>query len=371
MRILHVGKFYSPIEGGIESINRFVVNSLSGNIQRVISFNNNKETTEDEIDFVPIIRASSYGIFASQPFSLKYYSELKRNIRVFHPDIIHFHYPNPLGALYLLLLIKSDCKLVVHWHSDVVAQSFLHKFIKPLEQKLLKRANVIIATSPNYRDKSDNLRRFKNKVTVIPCSIDEDKFKINESDYLKIDEIKEKYNKPIVFFVGRHVEYKGLKYLLEAEKLVNSDCVFLIAGKGPLTESLKREFSSSRIYWLGKLSDEDMKIYYNASSIIAFPSISRNEAFGVVLAESMYCGCVPITFTIPGSGVNWVSLNGITGIEVPNKDTNAYANAIDLLLNNQELLHTFGIESKTRVKNLFTKNVVTTKVQPSAIAGRR
>lgn len=73
MRILHLGKFYSPIEGGIESINRFVVESMKGNIQRIISFNKCGITVEDEIDSVPVIRASSQGIVASQPLSLKYF----------------------------------------------------------------------------------------------------------------------------------------------------------------------------------------------------------------------------------------------------------------------------------------------------------
>ena len=106
MRILHLGKFYSPIEGGIESINRFVVESLKGdNVQRIISFNDNNLTIEDDVDGVPVIRASSKGIVASQPLSLKYFFEIKRNIRLFHPDVIHFHYPNPLGALYKLVVL--------------------------------------------------------------------------------------------------------------------------------------------------------------------------------------------------------------------------------------------------------------------------
>lgn len=359
MRILHLGKFYSPIEGGIESINRFVVEAMKGNIQRIISFNNSGITVEDDVDSVPVIRTSSQGIVASQPLSLKYFSELRRNIKMFHPDVIHFHYPNPLGALYLLLSIRSNNKLIVHWHSDVIAQRFLHKIIAPIENLLLKKADYIIATSPNYRDNSEALRNFKNKVKVIPCSINESNFELTDNDSIKIKEIINRYNnKPIIFFIGRHVEYKGIRYLLEAEKFIKSDCIFLIAGRGPLTNELKKEFKSDRIHWIGRLCDEEMKQYYSAASIFAFPSITKNEAFGVVLAESMYCGSPAVTFTIEGSGVNWVSIKNETCLEVPNRDSKAYAEAIDILLNDKFLIDKLSENSKKRAQKLFTKEIV-------------
>lgn len=142
----------------------------------------------------------------------------------------------------------------------------------------------------------------------------------------KINEIKAKYgNKPIVFFIGCHIQYKGLPHLIEAEKYVKADCVFVIAGSDPLTDGLKVQCKSSRVHFVGCLSDEDLKLYHYAASIFAFQSVTKNEAFGVALAEAMYCGIPAVTFTIPGSGVNWVSQNGETGIEVPNGDDKAYA----------------------------------------------
>ena len=93
-------------------------------------------------------------------------------------------------------------------------------------------------------------------------------------------------------------------------------------------------------------------------SIFAFPSITRNEAFGVVLAESMYCGCPSVTFTIKGSGVNWVSVNGETGIEVENSDYKAYAAALDRLLTDSALREKLSKNAVQRVKELFSKEIV-------------
>lgn len=359
MKILHVGKFYSPIEGGIEAINKVVVDALKGNSQRIITFNSKNKSIEEDIDGTSVIRASSVGTVASQPLSFRYYWELKREIKLFNPDIIHFHYPNPLVALYLLLSKNNNSKLILHWHSDIIAQKFLYKFIRILERKLLKRADVIIATSPIYRDSSECLKDFKEKIEVIPCSIDESKFEIKSQDIDKIEEIKRRYdNKPIVFFVGRHVEYKGIEYLLKAEKYVNSDCIFAIAGSGPLTDVLIAKYSSTRVHWLGRLTDDEMRIYMHAASIYAFPSITKNEAFGIALAEAMYCDCAPITFSIDGSGVNWVSINGETGIEVPNKDIVSFAKAITELISNPSKRDILANNARKRVIQMFTTDVV-------------
>jgi len=72
------------------------------------------------------------------------------------------------------------------------------------------------------------------------------------------------------------------------------------------------------------------------------------------LAEAMYCGCVPIVFHIEGSGVNWVSINGETGIEVPSGDVHAYANAVNQLSDDNTLRQTMAKAAHQRINQLFT-----------------
>lgn len=205
------------------------------------------------------------------------------------------------------------------------------------------------------RDGSLPLQPFKDKVKILPNAMDEDNFILRDGDMEKIEDVRKRYgNKPIVFFVGRHIQYKGLLHLIKAEKYVKSDCVFVIAGKGPLTEELKAKCHSPRVDFVGRLSDEELKIYHYAASVFAFPSITKNEAFGVALAEAMYCGTPAVTFTIPGSGVNWVSLNEKTELEVPNGDDKAFAKTIDILLDDKELSKRFAENGKKRVMDNFT-----------------
>ena len=214
---------------------------------------------------------------------------------------------------------------------------------------------MIISTSPNYILCSKPLTKYKKKVKVAQNGLITTKFDLSKTDLPKVQKIKDKYeNKTIVYFVGRHVSYKGIDYLIKASKLVKSDCVILIAGTGPQDKYLKSLHCDSRVHFLGRLSDDELRCYSHAADIFAFPSINKAEAFGIALAEAMYSGSVPVTFTIQGSGVNWVSIANETGEEVPLKNISAFAAAIDKIIYNPDLKKKYVKASKQRILDLFT-----------------
>ncbi len=355
MRILHISKYYSPYLGGVENICKYIVEGTSQHETAVVCFNDKCKDTVDVVNGYKVYRVATWVNVARQALSLSYFWVLKRAIWEFKPDVVQFHWANPFPAWVLLCVIPKDVKLVIHWHMDIIKQKRIYPLIKPVETALLKRADLVCVTSPQYRDGSLPLQPFKDKVRIVPNAMDERNFVLQEGDEEKIEAIKAKYgNKPIVFFIGRHIQYKGLPHLIHAERFVKADCVFVIAGSGPLTAELKAQCHSERVYFEGRLSDEELKLYQYAASVFAFPSITKNEAFGVALAEAMYCHTPAVTFTIPGSGVNWVSLNGETGIEVKNGDDEAYAEAIDKLINDKELNQKYGDAGHRRVVENFT-----------------
>ena len=69
----------------------------------------------------------------------------------------------------------------------------------------------------------------------------------------------------------------------------------------------------------------------------------------------MYYGKPAITFTIKGSGVNYVNLNNVTGIECPNRDSDAYARALELLCNDDQLRLRLGQNAQKRITQNFTE----------------
>lgn len=355
MRILHVSKYYSPYLGGVENICKYLVEGAVKHETAVVCFNDKCKDVIEEVNGHKVYRVATWVNVARQALSLSYFWVLEKAIKEFKPDVIQFHWANPFPAWVLLCVIPKNVKLIIHWHMDIIKQKHIYPFIKPVETALLKRADMVCVTSPQYRDGSLPLQPFKNKVRIVQNAMDEDNFILRDGDLEKINAVKAKYgNKPIVFFIGRHIQYKGLPHLIEAEKYVKSDCVFVIAGSGPLTDELKAQCKSSRVHFVGRLSDEDLKLYHYAASVFAFPSVTKNEAFGVALAEAMYCSTPAVTFTIPGSGVNWVSQNGETGIEVSNGDDKAYAEAVDKLIEDKELNKKYGVAGHQRVVENFT-----------------
>jgi len=360
MKILNISNYYYPHIGGIEQITRCISEALKGDDkieQTVFCFNHTKDDAEDEVDGVKIIRCGCQAKIASQSLSLSYGKRLKKAIKEIAPDVVIFHYPNPFAAHYLLRYLPKDCKFILYWHLDIIKQRFLGKFFEGQNKKLLKRADKIVATSPNYIEGSPYLSANREKCIAIPNRINSDGFEVSSEVRANAAAIKEKNaGKIICFALGRHVQYKGMEYLIRASKLLGDGYKIYIGGEGELTESLKKlAADDKKVEFVGKLSEKELSAYFCACDIFCFPSITKNEAFGLALAEAMSYGKPSVTFTVEGSGINFVSLNGVTGIEVENRNVEKYAEAISALANDAELREKYGAAARERVKRLFTR----------------
>ncbi len=357
-KVLQIDNYMYPHIGGIEQVTRDILNAIKEDYEvKIICFNHEKGTITDKVDGVDVTRVNCQVKVSSQSIALSYGKELKKIINSYNPDIVIFHYPNPFVSHYLMKFLKKKTfKFIMWWHLDITKQKILGKLFKGQTNKLIKYADKIIATSPNYIEGSPFLSKNREKCIVIPNCVSENMIKYDDTHIQIAEGIKDKYkDKTICFAFGRHVPYKGMAYLIEASKYLDDNYVVLIGGKGPLTESLMKEAKDDKkIEFLGRVSDDDLKGYLLACDIFCFPSITKNEAFGIGLAEAMYYKNAVVNFNIPGSGVNYVSINGETGIEVENGNSKQYAEAIKLLANNKDLIEKYGNNSRLRVEKLFT-----------------
>lgn len=367
MKILHITNHMYPYIGGIEQTSRDIIDSLcDAHEQRVICFNGKKGDAVDEVDGVPVVRCSTALKISSQAISFSFQKRLKEQFKQFQPQIAVFHYPNPFEAHYLLKCLKKypSCKLVLWWHLDITKQKILGKLFKGQSKRLLRRADKIIATSPSYVKSSPFLSCFSEKCVIIPSCINHKRLAMTAKAVERCNQIRnENREKTICFAVGRHVEYKGFRYLIKASALLGQEFKIYIGGEGKLTPELKRlAINDDKIEFLGKLSDEELKAYLSACDIYCFPSITKNEAFGLALAEAMSFGKPAVTFTIEGSGVNYVSLNGVTGIEVENGNAVQFAEALKRLSKDEELRLSFGKAAQSRVLENFTLEIFKEKL---------
>lgn len=329
MRVLHVSQLFPPSIGGIEAVvwelvvssvrqgeEADVLCSTTGNVSNTYNIGNSK-----------IYQCGSLFKLASVYFS---FSSLIRWVVLRKKyDIVHVHLPHPLANLWMFLL-RTDCHVVLHWHSDIVRQKRLKKLYLPLQRWLLARADAIVVTSPVYAESSRDLKGFEKKITVIPIGINA--LKLASSDDL-LKKIKESQpSKTIIFSLGRHVYYKGFSWLIKAMKQLPEKFVLLLGGTGPLSTDLQKLVEelklSNRVFFVGKIPEEELGSYYAACDIFCLPSVERSEAFGVVQLESMSFGKPVVSTSIPGSGVGWVNKDNVSGRVVPPGDACALANAI-------------------------------------------
>lgn len=367
MKILHITNYMYPHIGGIEQTTRDIIGALQDiEEQSVICFNHEKGDVRDSVDGVEIMRCSVAVKISSQAISLSFKKNLKKELKRLNPDLVIFHYPNPFEAHYLLKCLKKypKCRLLVWWHLDITKQKFLGKIFKGQTKRLLRRADKVVTTSQELARKSPFLSHIPEKCVVIPSCINEKRLQIDDEDTALSGRIKEGIKgKTMCFAVGRHVEYKGLRYLIEASRYLDDNFRIFIGGSGPLTASLKKlAKGDDKIIFIGKISDKELKAYLLACDIYCFPSITKNEAFGLALAEAMYFSKPAVTFTIEGSGVNFVSPDGVTGIEVENGNSEKYAEAIKKLAENSALREQYGVAARKRVGELFLQDTFSRKV---------
>lgn len=357
MKILQITNYFPPHIGGIEKVSYDVANILSKEHEVVnLCFNDSKNYKEELCDDNLVIRCKVWTKISSQQISFDFKKVLKRIAREFNPDVIHFHYPNPLQAYHLLKILdkRKDIKLIIHYHLDITKQKILKHLFTNQTKKLLDRAVKVIATSPNYVEGSQFLTLVKDKVKIIPNTFNEKLLHPNDNVLKLVNEIKEKYkDKYLVFFVGRHVSYKGLIYLIKATKFLSDDYRIVIAGQGPLTFQLSQNINPI-IEFIGSI-DDDMKLAYLMScDCFAFPSISKNEAFGIALLEAMVAKKPSVTFRVNGSGISYVCPKGVCGLEARLYDYRELASNITKICEDNELNEMLGANAYNRALRLFS-----------------
>lgn len=343
LRVLHVGKFYPPHHGGMETHVQTLCEELRRDVDvQVLVASDDRRTVRETINGVPVTRIGTKAMVASASVN----PGMARAIREARADVVHFHHPNPTGVLsYLASGWRGP--LVVTYHSDIVRQRVLGAVFSPILHRFLRGAHAILATSPDYAASSPVLRKHRERVRIIPFGIRAEQFET--ADPAAVEEIRAQYGPRIVLGVGRLVYYKGFDYLLRAMERVDARLVIL--GDGPLRADLEARAAElgigDRVAFPGQVPE--LAPWYHAAEVFVLPAIARSEAFGLVQLEAMAAG-TPVVNTRLDSGVPFVSRDGESGLTVPPEDTDALAAALDRLLGDDALRARLGEGGRARVR---------------------
>jgi glycosyltransferase involved in cell wall biosynthesis len=349
MRILHFYRSGLPDSmGGIEqTIHQIALQSKSMGMETDVLFlsSANGEQTMDKHGY-RIHRARLDGQIASTDFS---FSALFRFARLAgQADIIHYHFPWPF--MDIVHFLTPVCRpTVVTYHSDIVRQQRLLKLYRPLQHLFLSKVDRIVATSPNYLATSSVLKRYADKVDVIPIGLDKASYPQPGPERCRF--WQQRFGPRFFLFVGVLRYYKGLHVLIEAAR--HCPYPIVIVGTEPGGDRTLTQVKLPNLHFLGYLPDDDKVALLKSCYAVVFPPHLRAEAFGIGLLEGTIYGKALISTEI-GTGTSFINNNGETGLVIRPNDANALQQAMETLWANPKMTAAMGKRAEKRYWQYFT-----------------
>jgi len=361
LSIAHAFKVYKPeVEGGIPG----VINTLSRGLpqklrQRIVVTTGGSERV-DTVDGVPVVRIWSAGTLWSLPLAPKYPWRLAEAAN--DVDLLVLHAPFPLADCALLLPRSLKCRILVHWHADIVRQRIAKPLYRPLVRHTLQRADLVIVSSDATLARTPELLAVHEKVRVIPYGIDPAPWTAIDDDRAAIEQLRRE--PPFFLAIGRLVTYKGFDLLIRAA--AKSGLRVRIAGTGAEDRRLRSLIEElgvgGSVSMDGFVPHRRLRQMLHAARALVLPSVTKAEAFGLVQVEAMFCGCAVINTALP-TGVPWVVRHEQEALTVEPYSVNELAGAMLRLQNDEALARRLGSAGRDRAFERFTADAFCAAVQ--------
>ena len=339
MRILHLAKYYWPRSGGMARVVQDLAEAVGemGHHVEVVAVERFLDRHTGPRSAIRVTRAYSFGTVGAE-IAPGYLRAAWRSA-----DLIHVHHPHALADVVSLLSFGRT-PIVVTQHADNP-----HAIQRPLARLVLQRARAIVVPSQAHIAMCCELAGAESKVSVIPFGIDTRRWEVVPAPVPG--------NPPRAIFIGPIVRWKGVDILLRA--LERTPGLFLdVIGSGPdlnrvrtLSQALAVQ---DRVRWFGEYPDEDLPRRMADADFLVLPSTTVEEKFGLVVLEAMAAGRPVITTAVP-SGVREVNVPNQTGFEVPVRDVDALASAMQRLAGDALLRERLGRAGHTRVREHFSR----------------
>ena len=330
------------------------------------------------------------------PYIINGFFQCIRICRKWRPDVIHAHWPFPHAYIALGAAKLFRIPLVLNFHGAELLLIRKKKWVKPLLKFAIGQAQAVFANSSFTAGQIKALRNVNVEWSPYGTTLETsrlqgecrngkficryDRTAAPDAEGVKDERRETKVQLPVphpvngkfkILFVGRHIERKGICYLIEAAKYLPRDKFEIrIVGVGDLTEQLKQQAAllderretkdertqSASIIFTGKLSPEALANEYKTANVFTLPAIvdhkGDTEGLGVVLIEAMELG-LPIVASNVG-GIPDVVVDGESGILVPEKDPVALADAFKRLEANPTLIQKLLAGARKRIDECFT-----------------
>lgn len=254
--------------------------------------------------------------------------------RLGHFDVVNVHGPVPtMSDAFLWLSGRLPPHLrpaIVYTHHspiDIKGASGMSAYYNRLHKLLALRADRIIASSQHYARQHHS--RYGPATVAIPWGADPAQPSPLPGSRRPDDELH-------VLFVGQMRPYKGVETLLAAAAGQRWLKLTLVGQGAELARyrRLAERLGVTNARFTGRVSRAELHHQYQVNDVVVLPSVTRAEAFGLVLVEGMTAGCVPVASDLPGVR----DVAAPTGLVVPPADPGALRAALRGLASDTALL---------------------------------
>ena len=265
---------------------------------------------------------------------------------------IHAHFGNfpATSALITSSLLKIPFTFTIHAHDIFYDTTFLGR-------KIEKAKKIIAISDYNKRFILERFPRLdKNKIDVIHCGLDFEKFKPAE---------KSSIGQPLsIVSVGRIVPTKGIDTLIKicsSLKDKNLEFICKIAGSGPSEKHIRRLIKSLHleryVFLVGPKKEEEIIKLYQEADFFVLPvrrekTLDVQDGIPVTLIEAMSMGLIVIS--TPVSGIPELIDDGETGFLIEPYEYEKGAKIILKLIGDENLRRRIKEKARERVVQRFS-----------------
>lgn len=269
-------------------------------------------------------------------------------------DILHFHEPW-IPDLSRQILTRSNAINIGTFHAKIpetlMSRSII-KVVTPYMKSVLKYFHLYTAVSESAVEYARSLT--DDPITIVPNGID-------LTAYQKPAKRPQPSGLKSILYIGRLERRKGLKYLLQAYRLLaaaDPEVRLIIAGDGPDREKLEllaEDLELPNVEFLGYITEAKKHELLATSDLFCSPAVF-GESFGIVLLEAMATGLV----TVAGNNSGYRDLmSGLGALSIVDPhDSEEFARRLQLLLNEPKLRTLWQTWATAYVQQFSYKKIV-------------
>ncbi len=271
-------------------------------------------------------------------------------------DVVHFHAEGPCAMMWIPKLFGKRCIATIHGldHKRAKWGKFASKYILFGEKCAVRFADEIIVLSESVRDYFSNT--YGRETYVIPNGVE-------HPEIVKADEITKKFGlmgDDYILYLGRLVPEKGITYLIEAYKSLNTNKKLVIAGGSSDAKEYEKELKAlalndERIIFTDFVEGRVLAELYSNAYIYVLPS--DLEGMPLSLLEAMSYNRCCLTSDIPECS----SVTGDYGITFKKGDIDDLKNKLQMLCDSPRTVEKFKIGSADYICGKYNWHEVTQK----------